>query len=170
MLEQNIELALYVLGSGILLLLIWNMVLQWNLMKIKKNQTILFSGKTGKSLEDILLKNNLEIRKLSEEINSLRKTAARIQDLADTGLHKTGIVRFNPFRDIGGDQSFSLSLLDGRNNGLVISSLYSRDGVRVYAKSILNGQSLKYPLTQEEKFAIAIASKEKNNQKNKKNL
>jgi len=170
MFEQNIELVIYILGGSILLLLIWNILLQWSLRKIRKDQAVFFSGKTGKSLEHILLNNNLEIKKISGEISDLHKTAAQIQDLAAAGLHKTGMVRFNPFRDIGGDQSFSLSLLDGKNNGLVISSLYSRDGVRVYAKSILDSQSLKYPLTQEEKFAIAIASKEKNNQKSKKSL
>lgn len=79
-------------------------------------------------------------------------------------IHKIGLLRFNPFREIGGDQSFSLALLDDENSGAIISSLYSREGVRIYAKSIQKGQTAKYPLTEEEKHAISIASIEKNNQ------
>lgn len=168
MVEQNLSLIIYALGGLILLILVWNILLQTSLSKTKKNQQILFNGKTGKDLEKILLHNNVKIKNLDEEIKTLYKITDQLGDLAAKGLHKTGMIRFNPFRDIGGDQSFSIALLDGKNNGVVISSLYSRDGVRVYAKSILDGQSNKYPLTQEEKLAISIASSEKNNQKSKK--
>jgi len=61
-------------------------------------------------------------------------------------------------------------LLDGKNNGAVLSSLYSRDGVRIYAKSIQKGESSKYPLTEEEKQAIKMASIDKDNQKIKKSI
>jgi len=168
MLQQNINLIIYLLGSVLLFLLIWNVTLQVGLLKIRKNQKILFNGKSGKNLEKILLENNSKTKELDDDIQSLYKETKQIENLATKGLYKTGIVRFNPFRDIGGDQSFSIAMLDGKNNGVVISSLYSRDGVRVYAKAIIAGQSSKYPLTQEEKYAISIASPEKNNQKKSK--
>ena len=165
MLQQNINLTIYLLVSAILFLLIWNVILQVGLLKIRKNQKIIFNSKSGKNLEKILIENNSKIKEMDNSIQNLYKITKQIENLASKGLYKTGIIRFNPFRDIGGDQSFSIAMLDGKNNGVVMSSLYSRDGVRVYAKAILSGQSSKYPLTQEEKYAISIASPEKNNQK-----
>ncbi len=92
------------------------------------------------------------------EIQELFETSNRIGNLAMRGLHKVGIVRYNPFKDLGGDQSFAIALLDGKNSGLVISSLHTREGTRVYAKPISAGDSKKYALTEEEKQAIKIAS------------
>jgi len=48
------------------------------------------------------------------------------------------VVRFNPFSEVGGDQSFSIALMDGNNDGFMITALYTRDGNRVYAKPIQN--------------------------------
>lgn len=165
--NQNI---IYLLIGGIVILLAWVIFLQIKIFQIQKNQKILFSGKNGKDLEKIVLENNQKTKKLDEEIHDLYEITSKIQTLAFKGLHKTGFIRFNPFRDIGGDQSFSLALLDGKNNGAVLSSLYSRDGVRIYAKSIQKGESSKYPLTEEEKQAIKMASIDKDNQKIKKNI
>ena len=70
------------------------------------------------------------------------------------------MVRFNPFSDVGGDQSFSLALLDKRNNGIVITSLYAREGSRVFGKPIENGLS-PHSLSEEEKEAIKKAQEVK---------
>jgi len=76
-------------------------------------------------------------------------------------LHKVAVVRFNPFKELGGNQSFAIALLDGNKSGIVISSLHTREGTRVYSKPILEGKSEKYALTEEEKNAINIASASK---------
>jgi len=72
-------------------------------------------------------------------------------------------VRFNPFSQTGGNQSFSLALLDGNNNGLVISSLHSREGTRIYAKMVKEGEGKgkgkKSSFSNEEKEAILKAKK-----------
>jgi hypothetical protein len=70
------------------------------------------------------------------------------------------VVRFNPFKDTGSDQSFALALMDFADNGLAISSLFTRDGTRVYSKPIEKGKS-KYPLSEEEKRAIEQAKEQK---------
>jgi hypothetical protein len=140
------------------LLLAWNIILQVSLFRLKKNQKIMFSGKSGKDLEKIILEIRGKINSLDGDVKDLYDITGKIHHLALKGVHKVGVVRFNPFRDIGGDQSFSVALLDADDSGVVFSSLYSRDGVRVYAKSILNRESGKYPLTQEEQEAIKIAS------------
>ena len=152
------------------LLLIWVVFLQVKISGIKKNQEVLFNGKKAKDLEKVILENKGRIQKISEETENLYSITSKINQHSLKSIHKMGLIRFNPFREIGGDQSFSLALLDDENTGAVISSLYSREGVRIYAKSIQKGQSVKYPLTEEEKQAISIASIEKNNQKVKKNV
>jgi len=93
------------------------------------------------------LEKNFE--KISEELENLKKESK-------FNIQKIGIVRFNPFKEIGGDQSFSIALLDGNDSGIVITSLYSREGNRVYGKPIKNGQS-EYLLSVEEKEAIEKA-------------
>ena len=65
-------------------------------------------------------------------------------------------MRFNPFSDTGGDQSFSIALLDGAGDGLVISSLFGRAETRVFAKPVENGTS-RHTLSSEETDAIRIA-------------
>jgi len=67
---------------------------------------------------------------------------------------KINITRFNPFADIGGDQSFILTIIDQNNSGAIITSLHNRDITRVYAKPIKNGEGDNITLSKEEKLAI----------------
>jgi hypothetical protein len=108
--------------------------------------------KEPENLQEILsqfknLKENFE--KFSEELEKLKKESK-------FSIQKIGIVRFNPFFEIGGNQSFSVALLDGNNNGFVITSLYTREGNRIYAKPIVDEKS-QYLLSKEEKEAIEKA-------------
>lgn len=133
----------------------------FSLMKsasIKKNLQTLFSGKQAKDLETIILEQGKEIKALDREIQELFEISNKINKLAFKGIHKVGIIRFNPFKDIGGDQSFAIALLDGSETGLVISSLHTREGTRVYAKPVVKGESKRYTLTEEEKRAIHSAT------------
>lgn len=128
---------------------------------IKKKSNVFFEGKDGKDLEEIMLKNVSDIRSLDAEIQELYNISNQVHKLALESIHKVGILRFNPFGDIGGDQSFSVVLLDGKNNGVVISSLHTKEGTRVYSKPIIKGEADKYPLTEEEKKVIKLATKNK---------
>ena len=101
-------------------------------------------------------KNRLQINKVKELVNLLQKEGF-------FHIQKVGLVRFNPFSQTGGNQSFSLALLDGNNNGLVISSLHSREGTRIYAKMVKEGEGKgkgkKSSFSNEEKEAILKAKK-----------
>lgn len=156
---------IFILSFLIGILSIWNIFLQVSINKSKKIQKSFLSGKKGSDLESIILENNSKIKELEKQTKDLYQQTAEIKAHSLKSIHKVGLLRFNPFREIGGDQSFSLALLDNDNSGTIISSLYSREGVRIYAKSVLKGQTIKYPLTEEEKRAIEIASIEKSNQK-----
>lgn len=70
------------------------------------------------------------------------------------GSFKLQLVRFNPFNDVGGDQSFILCLLDKTNSGVIITSLHTRDSTRVYAKAIKNGSCESQSLSKEETKAL----------------
>ena len=92
-----------------------------------------------------------DFQKVSSELEELKKKN-------HFALQKTGIVRFNPYKDIGGDQSFSIALLNEKDNGFIITSLYGREGNRIYAKPVKNGTS-DYSLSKEEQVALDKAKK-----------
>lgn len=100
-----------------------------------------------------------QYQKVSDEIKSLKEENLR-------NVNKVGMVRFNPFKGLGSNQSFSLAILDGKDCGAVITSLFSRDGNRVYGKPINQGNS-EFKLTEEEKKAIEIARSNENNHETK---
>jgi hypothetical protein len=133
----------------------------FKLAALKKKSAVFFEGKNGKDLESLILKNISDIKSLDAEIQELYNISNAIHKLSLSSIHKVGTVRFNPFGDIGGDQSFSVAFLDGKNNGVVVSSLHTKEGTRVYAKPIDKGKAEKYPLTEEEKKAIEIAMRSK---------
>lgn len=145
-------------------LVFWNVYLQTSVARLKRNQKTFLRGKNGADLEKVVLDNKVKTEELLKQAKDLYQQTEEIRNHSLKSIHKVGLLRFNPFREIGGDQSFSLALLDDDNSGAIISSLYSREGVRIYAKSVQKGDSIKHPLTEEEKHAIKIASIEKNNQ------
>ena len=71
--------------------------------------------------------------------------------------YKIKLVRYNPFEELGGDQSFILCLLDNTNSGVIITSLHNRDSTRIYAKPIINGESDNMALSKEETKALIKA-------------
>jgi len=106
------------------------------------------------------LEKSFEI--ISEELRALKKENK-------FNIQKVGIIRFNPFKEIGGNQSFSAALLDGNDSGIVITSLYSREGNRVYGKPIKVGTS-DYLLSNEEKEAIEKAKQDQNGERKNRKL
>jgi len=141
-----------------LLILLWLLFLTVQLLTIRSRAKILFSIKKPQNLlklvEDCISKTG-EVEDHCERINI---TAKKISKVSGKGLSKTGFIRYNPFGNVGGDQSFSLCLLDSSDNGFVISSIHSREGTRVYGKTVSSGES-HYNLSEEEKKAIKIALK-----------
>lgn len=71
-------------------------------------------------------------------------------------LQKVKIVRYNPFADTGGDQSFIMTLLDGAGNGIVVTSLHSRGQTRWYAKNVKEGKGVEHELSKEEQQALKV--------------
>ena len=107
-----------------------------------------------KILEKILTIQDQNLR----EINLVRKEVEKLEDEGKFHVQKVGVVRFNPFKEIGGDHSFSLALLDAKDSGVVITCLHTRERTRVYMKTIKNGKG-EHELSDEEKKALKEAQK-----------
>ena len=110
--------------------------------------------KEPKSLKEILR----QFKNLEESFEELSAEFKNLQKESKLSVQKVGIIRFNPFSEVGGDQSFSIALLDGNDDGLVLTSFYTREGNRVYGKPIKAGAS-RYALSKEETSAIESAKK-----------
>lgn len=152
--------VLLAIGSTILALsgFVTALVLLFRLRKFKKDLSTLFAGKSGADLEEIVMKQREGLTALDEEIRKLYGIAEQLYRLGNESIHKTELLRFNPFREVGGNQSFAIALLNGKNTGFVLSSIHTREGTRVYAKPVENGAEVKeYPLSEEEKTAIGSA-------------
>ena len=112
-----------------------------------------------------------DFKKLKKEFGEISKELEELKTQSKFSIQKMGIVRFNPFKEIGGNQSFSVALLDANNDGVVITSFYGKDGNRIFGKPINNGRS-KFSLASEEKKAIdkakAINSQESDGEKENK--
>lgn len=92
-----------------------------------------------------------------DKLTQLQQSYDHLSSISARSIQKTGIVRFNPFKDTGGDQSFVLALLDNHDSGFLMTSIHSRDGTRVYIKPVEYGAS-KYTLSEEEKAALGAAT------------
>lgn len=127
------------------------------LLQLKKKLDTFFK-KGDKDLGKFLNSQIKKLEKQDADLQKISKEISRLNKISKLSFQKVGLVRFNPFKEVGGDQSFSIALLDLSNNGFIVTSIYSRDGNRVYAKTIKNSQS-EYSLSGEEKEAIEKAKK-----------
>ena len=151
--QQNYQLIILGLSALVLILIFGFAYLFLQIKNIRNKQEILFQGKEAKDLEKIIEDQREEINKNKNDAEDLLKLSEKIHQIASKGIQKIGLVRYNPFGDIGGDQSFAIALLDAYDNGLIISSLHSKEGTRVYAKPVEKGKS-SYQLSDEEKKAV----------------
>jgi len=126
------------------------------LYKIASHYNSLVKRSDKKTLVDILKDLLSQVSTVQGQINQHEKKRAEAEKEAKGYIQKVGVVRFNPFGDTGGNQSFAAALLDGQESGIVILSLHGREGTRVYIKSVTNGKS-PHDLSREEKQAITQA-------------
>ena len=149
----NQETVLVFVVMLFLTLTIWNIYLSLNLRRLKKKSRELFRGSKAQDLEGILRQQIKNTEEISGSLKKLENKNRATHNLSLKSVHKVGIVRFNPFNEVGGNQSFAIALLDDSGDGVTISSLFGREGTRVYAKAIKNKES-EYKLSDEEKEAI----------------
>jgi hypothetical protein len=149
-----------VFNEGTVIFVVWGVIIIWIsilsvfLFRMISHYNRLTYGTTKQGLKELLegILNNQQ--NLYAQTNHLQQALNELA--ADGKLHiqKIGLVRFNPFSDTGGSQSFTLALLDGHDNGLVMTSLYARTGNRWYVKEVIAGKGKEYELSKEEQNAI----------------
>lgn len=115
-----------------------------NLIKNTKKKTL---TEALEGIQQTLSQHEKKSISLEKELNQL---------LADSKLHiqDVRLERFNPFSDTGGDQSFILVLMDSNKDGVVITSLHSRENTRFYVKSISAGKGVNHPLSADEQKVV----------------
>ncbi len=165
LLRENLVVVVLAGSTALFLLFFFNLYLIFKYNKIKKLSEDFFAGKKGKDLEEVIQSQKKQISRLEKDIKELFDGYEKIYKMAFKGIHKVGVVRYNPFNDIGGNQSFVVALLDGDKSGVVITSLHTREGTRIFSKAIFEGGSLEGALTEEEERAIKMAKVSKRNKK-----
>lgn len=137
--------------------LVWISVLTVILLRTKNHYDLLIKDTVGADLTTVLEAIVKEMQGVKKDIAFLKEQCARIENEGQFHVQKIGLLRFNPFKDTGGDQSFIISMLDAFDTGIVISGLYSRSGTRWYAKKVEKGKGIEHELSIEEKKAIETA-------------
>ena len=126
--------------------------------RLSRRFDMALGGTSADSLETTLAGHLARVENVDKRLGELDADYERLAVTNSLASQKIAIVRFNPFGDTGGDQSFVLAVLDAHNSGYVLTSIHGREGTRVYVKPIDFGKS-KHTLSIEEKQALGSAEK-----------
>lgn len=150
--QLSLEIIVLASVSGLTLLL--TLLALWRLARLIRHYDRLTHGVEPKHLIKALegIQKTLSEHERSNTIT--RKELKELEGKIRTHLQTLTLKRFNPFGDTGGDQSFILALLDGNNDGVVITSLHSRENTRFYVKSVKGGVGDEHPLSSDEQKII----------------
>lgn len=122
----------------------------------KKYRAFMRGGRGAKSLDEAL-ENKLEsLNSIADTNNSLNERLLRLEKSAGYSYQKIGVVKYDAFKEMGGKLSFAYAMLNNRNDGFILNSIYSKEGCYSYIKEIIKGESY-LPLGDEEEEALKIA-------------
>lgn len=148
---MNTTILFYIISAIVILILLWILMIELRLKKI-------FAGTKARNLEEMLVIIGEKMNKLEESQTKIDKHLITIDTRLNKSIRNIETIRFNPFVDAGGNQSFAIALLNDEGNGVVISSLYARDRMSIFAKPVINGKS-EFELSNEEKKVLDKAKK-----------
>lgn len=157
---SNIDYSYLFIGlAAILFLLLIILIVQMiQFNKLKKKYNTFMGGKEAKTLEeklDKIIEENKYIRDLSEEN---KKDIKRIVKEKELCFNRVGIKKYDAFKQMGGNLSFSVCLLNERKDGYIINSVHSSEGCYTYIKEIKSG-ICELELSNEEKEVLTEATK-----------
>jgi hypothetical protein len=139
-------ITLYLFGAAMIILLAVVFILERKIAKLLK-------GKNASSLEEVINSLGRDVKDVEQVNDLIKKHLTAMEERLHRSIQHVKTIRFNPFRDQGSNQSFTTAFLDEDGNGVVISSLYSRDRVSIYAKPV-NRYTSTYELSEEEKAVL----------------
>ena len=140
---------------AILLLVLVILLFRRQNILAKKYRTFM-RGRGGKSLEDALKVRIDEIDTLKQTSDLLNKRMRYVENCVGKCYQKSGMVKYDAFKEMGGKLSFAFALLNEENSGLLINSIHSREGCYTYIKEIIKGESY-IALGEEESEALELA-------------
>lgn len=143
---MSITILVYIICGFIILLLLLVARTERRLRKF-------FTGKKAENLEVLMLDILKQVENLKETQIEINKHLVTVDKRLDNSIRRIETVRFNPFMDAGSNQSFAISFLNDKGDGVIISSLYARDRMSIFAKPITDGKS-EFELTAEEKEVL----------------
>ena len=161
--SNYIIIGLAALVVILMILMIVNVV---QMSKLKKNYKIFMTGKNAKTLEDTLIKRLDQVDELMVANKANEKNIKALFQNMQLTYQKMGLVKYDAFHEMGGKLSFSLAMLDMKNNGFIISAMHTREGCYTYIKEIVDGNSI-IVLSEEDQEALnqAMSVKSTGNKK-----
>lgn len=137
-------------------LLVWNLWLTVRWHRFQKRWRLLLTHSEGGSLEHTLYETLRRVAYLEEILKAQGNHLQELQSQTDRCIQNVGLLRYDAFPDIGGQQSFAIALLNQHGDGIVLSGIHSRQEMRVYAKPIQRNTS-PIGLSEEEQHALRVA-------------
>lgn len=157
--ESNLELVLIGVAIAAALFLILFIITIVNLVqisKLKKKYRKFMDGEDAQSLEKTISDHLSEINGLISSSNENEKNIAQLKNQIQFAFQKVGLVKYDAFQEMGGKLSFSLCLLNEKEDGFIINAMHSREGCYTYIKEIIAGNCV-IILSDEEKEALEMA-------------
>ena len=154
--SQTLSTVAVALAVVVAVLVVWVAWLQRSVGQLRGRLRRLIGDGEGVGLDELLDRQFGRLDTIAERVEALNRLHRELETLSQQSIQKVGVIRFNPFSDTGGDQSFAVALLDAAGNGVVLSSLHGRADTRIFAKSVQAGRS-KHALSDEEQDAIRKA-------------
>jgi hypothetical protein len=124
---------------------------------MKRQLTAITRGSENMNLEEVLVSYLDKVENIEHRTDQVEQAIGIVQAQLPCCIQRANMIRYDAFEDVGGQQSFAIALLDGRGDGIVLTSVYSRMEIRVYAKAIRNGRS-SHPLSEEETRVVKDAA------------
>lgn len=124
------------------------------LSKLKANYSTFMSKLgNGSNIDEMLKKYIEEVESINLENKEIERYCEKLDNRVNQCIQKTGLVRYNAYKDTGSDLSFAVALLDDENNGIILNGIYARDSSNIYCKTVEKGKPL-YKLSKQEQEAL----------------
>lgn len=150
----------FILIVLVIILLIIQLLNRIEMNRLEKRYRKMMKGSTGKNIEDLINEYGGKVEEALDRATKIEENYESVDARLKGCIQKVSVVRYRAFDDVGSDLSFSIALLDDKNNGFVITGIYGRSECTTFAKPVENGIS-KYDLSEEEKNAIKNAINKK---------
>lgn len=141
------------MGIALVLIAVWLLMIALEQRRLSVRLEAILSDVEGGNVPAMLAEYLATVRTVASQTRHMEQRVDYLYRSLPSLVRHVGLVRFSPFHDTGGDQSFSMAILDGRGDGVVVSGLHSRQESKLFAKPV-TARASRYPLTEEEKQAI----------------